>query len=196
MAREPKPGLTVHSMKATGVVVKHMAREDLYMLMVMFTRVIGAKTKLRETANIFTPMVPCMKVNGSMINSMAWLKKSGQMDHAMRASTRMEERMALDLSSGLIGLPIPDTSLATTLKAKALISGLMKGLSRVTGSTIRCMARECLLGVMAESMRVTTLMTGSRVMVSLAGLTAGDMRASGTMASSTGRACRLPAEEN
>ena len=57
-------------MKDGGKTTKLTEREDLFMLMAIFTRVIGKMTKLMDLESLNIKMVQNIKVNGLKINSM------------------------------------------------------------------------------------------------------------------------------
>jgi hypothetical protein len=92
---------------------------------------------------------------------------------------RMVRKMALVSLYGLMALPMKETSSITTSMGMECTLGQIKGNSRVSGSTIKCMGRVSSPGQMAEYTRENTNMIRRRVSGSLHGLTVVSMKDSG-----------------
>jgi hypothetical protein len=73
--------LMVMSMRESGKMIRHMALENICILMELSTKAIGKKT-----------------------SNMVWVEKLGLMEHAMRDSMWKARRMVEANSSGLMGL--------------------------------------------------------------------------------------------
>ena len=73
-----KFGQTMPNMKENGVKTKQMVEVNSGMLMVIFTKENGRKTRLMDMEFIFTSMVLNMKATGRMIFKMDKVWKAGK----------------------------------------------------------------------------------------------------------------------
>lgn len=78
------------------------------MLMGMFTKETGRKTKLTVLENTIILMVQSMRVIGEKINSMVMEKKHGLMELATRVSIKKVKKMGMENSYGLTVRHIKD----------------------------------------------------------------------------------------
>jgi hypothetical protein len=69
MVVESRDGQITLFILANGVIIELMAKENLCMLTVMFTKVSGLTIKPMAQAATSMRMEPCMKVSGKMIYS-------------------------------------------------------------------------------------------------------------------------------
>ena len=154
MAVEFKSGLMAPSMKDIGVLIRPMVEEDLFMQMETFTMESGRTIKPMDTEFIITLMELAMKDTGSKISNMVMEKRSGQTMPATKVSIEMERNTERDNSCGLMDQPMKVISLKTTSMAWESILGPMEEDIMVSGSRIRWMAMESLLGAMAVNTKV------------------------------------------
>lgn len=80
MVMEFKYGRMVPNMKEFGKIIKLMDKDVSSMLMVMYMKVTGQKTKPMALEITNMPTVPCIKEPGNMICKMDMVKKLGLMD--------------------------------------------------------------------------------------------------------------------
>lgn len=95
-------------------------------------------TKHMDMACITMQMEQSMRVSGGMTSKKGLAEKSGLTRAASKACTEMERSMAMESSYGL-----------------------MEHVMKETGRQTKCMAKECLLGQMAEDTRENMKMTES-----------------------------------
>ena len=79
-------GQMVLYMMDIGKTIEHMGKESSFILMAIFTMVIGLMIKLMATEYIIISMVPCTKETGETISNMEKAKKAGLMDLFMKES--------------------------------------------------------------------------------------------------------------
>ena len=135
--------------------------------------------KLMEKASIFIQMEPSIRASGKKISNMAMEKKPGQMVLVIKDNTKRAEKMDMGSSFGLTAQPTKEISLITIFTAQESTPGQIKGNIMANGKTIKCMAKEYLLGRMAECMMENILMIRSKVMEFLPGLMEGSMKVIG-----------------
>lgn len=89
MEEEYRSGKMGQDMMVSGLMVKHMDEEDLFMLKVIYMMVNGLKIKHMDME--FNKIIKevDMKVNGKMINKMVKVLKNGQMVQYMMDNTKM-----------------------------------------------------------------------------------------------------------
>jgi hypothetical protein len=121
---------------------------------------------------------------GKKINNMVKGRRPGLMGPCMREIIYWARNMARDVSDGLMALYTLASSLIIILKGLVSINGQMAGLIMVNGKIIKCMAKEYLLGLMGEDMRVNILKIKSKVKVHSTGQMEENMLDNGEMESS------------
>ena len=82
-----KFGQMDQNMKDSGIMIWHVDMEDLFLLMVMFTKVIGLMIKLMATVNISTQKEQHTKVGGMKINKKDQDERNGLMVRFMKEFT-------------------------------------------------------------------------------------------------------------
>jgi len=79
-----------------------MDKVSLSMLMEMFMKEIGLKTKLMVREHTSMLMEQCIKANGNTIYKMDKEWKHGQMAQLLKERIKMDLRMVLDIINGLM----------------------------------------------------------------------------------------------
>lgn len=123
-------------MKATGKMIRLMATASTCMLMGLDT-----------------------KVSGKKISSMAKVLSDGLMELFMMANTTKDKNMDAEHFSGATTLCSLESLKTTTSKVMELTNGTMGESIMAIGKTIKCMERESLHGLMAESTLARTKRT-------------------------------------
>lgn len=95
--------------------------------------------------------------------------KLGPMEQDTTASIKMDKKMDLENSYGLMVLASKEISIRTILTEEELTTGLIKDSILESGKIIRCMAQVFSLGMMVENIMESILMTKKKVKVSLNG---------------------------
>jgi len=194
MARDTRSGLTGPSMKAIGVMTRQMGEADSSTQMETSTKETGETTRRMELANIITLMEQSTRENGKTISNMVTVRRHGLTVPAMKEITNRERKMVMADSCGQMAPPMTASSLTTTSMARVSTPGLTIGHSMAIGLIIKCMDVAYLHGLMEELTKVNILMTKSKVSEYLYGLTAEDMRVSGSMGSSMDKESTLLAK--
>lgn len=159
------------------------------MLMAIFITVTGKMIKLTDMVFTTTLMAQNTKGSGLRISNTAEEKKFGQTTLAMRESTKMERNTVKVSSTGLMAQPILETLSTTTLRAEAFTLGVTAEDLTVSGLITRCTEKVCSPGLTVDATKVHTLMTRSKVTESSPGLTIESMKVSGRMVNNTVLAC-------
>jgi hypothetical protein len=118
-------------MKVIGAIIKQMEKVDLNILMVIFMKESGCKTKHVAMGFTIMPMVLSMKDFGRITYSMAKAKSSGQ----------IKITMWVNISKG-------------RNKARENMIGMMVVFTKVNGLTIKLMDLADIYGQMVEGMKV------------------------------------------
>lgn len=114
------------------------------------------------------------------------------MELATRVITNMEKSMAQVLSSGPTLPCLLENSIIITYMARACICGATVVSTKENGKAIKCMVKAHLLGVMADSMSVSTSMTKRMGMGNLYGLTVAATKVTGFTGNSMVKVCISP----
>lgn len=101
--------------------------------MVMSTRASGKMIKLMARGLTCTLMEQCTKEIGRKISNMDTEKRLGLMEHAMRVNMWRERRMARASLSGQTDPLMKGSSWTTIFMAMAFTCGPMKGDTKVNG---------------------------------------------------------------
>ena len=182
-----KFGLMDLFMRATGNKIKPMDVGDSSMLMAMFTTEIGRMIKHMVMEDIITLMELNMKEIGSKINSMATVRKFGQIMPSMKVSTMTERNTDKVSLTGQMGQPILAILLTTISMVMVYIPGLMAVNIQVNGISTKCTAQEYSRGPTVESTKENILTTKKKVMEFSSGLMAVNTMVCGRMESSMAR---------
>ena len=89
MEKELRFGKMAVSLLATGVTTRLTVKDDLFMLMAMYTKEIGSTIKLRAEARMSIWMAPSMLESGEKIDNMGMELKAGQIMLNMKAIMNM-----------------------------------------------------------------------------------------------------------
>ena len=100
VALENRYGQRDHSMRALGIIIVLMVKEDSSMLMEMLTLENGNLIELMVLECIIITMEGLMKGNGTMIFRMDTERRFGLMEQNTKVSLRVERRKAREISSG------------------------------------------------------------------------------------------------
>ena len=140
MATECRFGQMELVMKASGLAIRRVGKENSGTLMEISSKVNGKTIKLMAMAFTFTAMVQDMKATGKTICSTAWEKKSGQTILCTRGFTKMEKSTAKAFTSGQMDPLMMELGFRIGLKVKALTPGMMAESTLVNGRIITCTA--------------------------------------------------------
>ena len=157
------------------------------MLMEMYTRETGYKTKHTEEDSMNTLMVPNTSEIGKRTDRMDTELKPGQTMLNMKERMKMARSTASVLSNGQTNQFILGNSLTIIFMAKVSTHGPMAGNTKESGETIKCTVKVLLYGQMAASISVNTLMTRSMATASSFGLMADATEVNGATANKTAR---------
>jgi hypothetical protein len=116
--------------------------------MAMYMRETGLQTKLKAREFTLTWTELNMKASGKRINNTVKVKRHGLMELCTRGTTFTGKSMGLVISCGAMVQYIKASFSTTILKEMESIDGLMEGLSKANGRTIRCTGEESLHGLM------------------------------------------------
>ena len=119
--------------------------------MAMYMKETGLQTRLKAKEFTLTWTELNMKASGKRINNTVKVKRRGLMELCTRETTFTVKSTGLVISCGAMGPSIKASFSTTILKEMESIDGLMEGLSKASGRTIRCMGEESLHGLMAGS---------------------------------------------
>lgn len=169
--------------KVFGKMTKPMARGGLFIPMAMSMRETGSMIRLKDMVSTHIKMEHSIKVIGKQISSMERVKRPGLMVLGMKATMSRARSTARGHLHGRTDLSTEDNSMRTIFRAKAPTTGRMAGATPGLGSTIRCMAKACSLGQMAEGTRANTLKTRNMGTERSFGQTVGSTLESGRMGS-------------
>ena len=153
MDTDSKSGKTEANTMVSGSEIKQMDRAHLFMLMAIFTKGSGRMTKLMATEHISTPTEQPTSENGLKTNSTEPESKNGQMVPNMKASTKTEGNMEMDVSLLQMEARILGNSATTKSPASANTSGPTKNNTKENGRKIKCMEKAFLFGEMGRSMK-------------------------------------------
>jgi hypothetical protein len=151
------------------------------MLMEMSTRENGRMTRLMGLAGISILMGLSMRVIGRKTNNMEQARRLGQMVHVMKETIKMERRMVEESSCGQMGLLMMASLLIITFMEWGPTPGLINESTLASGTTTKCMAKECSHGLMAEGMKESIMTIRKVDMEYSRGLMVGCMKATGSM---------------
>lgn len=182
MVLENRNGLIMRSISVNGQTIKPMARENLFMLMVMCTKEIGPMIKQMEQVHICMLTAHYIKDNGKMTYSMVMVLRLGPMEANILASMLTVARMGLVVICGLIKAIIVESGRTTRLMGWAAMFGLTNVGIKVNGLTTIWMGWVSIFGPMAAFMRASIQKIKSRVSVCTLGLMVVDTKETGTVA--------------
>lgn len=138
---ECKFGLMEASMKDIGSIIWLMAKGDLFIPMLIFTKVIGKKIKPMDTGRILTPTKPNTSASGKTINKREEASKFGPMEPSMRENINKAKKKVEESFNGLITHVMKEISNKITFMAGECILGQMEELMMENGRIIRWMER-------------------------------------------------------
>jgi hypothetical protein len=144
-------GLMAQDTMASGLMEKHKAMADSFMLKVMYMKVIGSRIKLMDMESTHITTVPNSQVIGFLTNNKVTEKNSGQMVHNTKVTIRKEWNTEKVNSNGLIKALSKEISTKITSKVPENTGGPMVESTMDNGSTIKWKDMELSLGQMAES---------------------------------------------
>ena len=139
------------------------------MQMVMFTKVNGLTTRLKDVVLTNIWMEPNMLEIGKKIDKMVMVLKLGLIMRNMKAIMSLVKNMELELLNGLTDPPISENSIIIIFMEKEFILGQIIENTRANGVEIKCMAKERSHGPMEENMLVNMQMIRKKDMVNLYG---------------------------
>ena len=122
---------------------------------------------------------PDTKANGDSISNTALGLKSGLMGPSMKETMSTGKNRGKASSRGLMGTPISATSIRIIYRDRERTLGQTVGATTGPGSIIRCRDKVPSTGRMDVPIRVTTLTTKKKAMVSSSGLTVVSSKAPG-----------------
>ena len=97
------------SMKAIGLIINPMARENFYTLMEMYMMAVGKMGKLMVMAFLSITWEDDIKATGKMICKMDSGQKAGQMATDTKASIEMERKTVKEITFGMTAVILKET---------------------------------------------------------------------------------------
>ena len=187
MAKAPRSGLTVHSMRDTGRTTKPMEREDSFTQMETSTKASGRMIRLTALVSTCTQMALNTRASGRRISNTVKAKRPGLMVLNMKAIISRERKMETETSNGQMAPPILDSFRITTSTEMAFTSGPTNVSTKVNGRITKCTAKVCFHGLTAVSTKVTITTTRNKAMVCSPGLTVANTMVNGSMVNNMAR---------
>eukprot|EP00351_Strombidinopsis_sp_SopsisLIS2011_P003697 CAMPEP_0116881788 /NCGR_PEP_ID=MMETSP0463-20121206/13844_1 /TAXON_ID=181622 /ORGANISM="Strombidinopsis sp, Strain SopsisLIS2011" /LENGTH=186 /DNA_ID=CAMNT_0004533971 /DNA_START=446 /DNA_END=1006 /DNA_ORIENTATION=- len=170
MALENRSGQMVQSILVNGAIIVHTARESLFMLTEMCMKDSGLMIKQMDPELIFMSMEQSMKVNGRTICSMERAQKHGQINQDMKEIINLDANMA---SAPICGTMAANT-LVTGEKIRFLVlvstHGSTEDDMKENGSKITWKAWEYTSGTMVVCIKASIKMTKNMASVFIHGL--------------------------
>ena len=110
-------------MKVNGKIIKHAVKENLIMLMVMYTQENGLIIRLTDLVLIFIRTAHNIKVCGSMIYNMEQVMKNGQMEVLIMEIITKVKNMEEEFTNGQMVANMMVSGLKTKLMVMEFIVG-------------------------------------------------------------------------
>ena len=185
MGMELRYGRMERGMRESGTTTKHMAMENLYMWMVMYTKGSGLMIRPMVVEFIYTETEANMMVNGGTIYRMAKEARAGKITALTTDTTDQARNMGTEGTNGLTEAHTKVCGVRIRSQAKGYTHGQMVECSMANGLIITCMEKVLTLGRTVEDMRGSTASIKSMDMESTLGVMVEDMMGSGSMVNRT-----------
>ena len=172
--------------KATGKMARKTEGGDWLKLILKCTRASGQTTNSMGVAGISMRMAAFTSDSGETTKKRDKEERNGRMVRFSQDTMLMDKRRDRDSSNGQMDLHTEDNLRIIIFMVKDYTNGQTIVHMMVIGSSIKCMATECMSGRTVNGTKENTLMTKSRERANSHGLTGASMTVVGTTVNNTG----------